>query len=105
VLVESICHSLTASFLLDAFDEYPLIAARKNENLVKCLFGLGADPDSPGALQKAAANGCLGTVRLLLDLGADANAKDEKGETALQAAISHGHTDVFEELLMREAGA
>jgi ankyrin repeat protein len=43
---------------------------------------------------------CIGEiVELLLDGGADANVKDEKGETPLHKAASGGHLEVAKLLL------
>jgi len=46
----------------------------------------------------------VGVVKLLLDKGADVNAQDSAGETALWYAASKGHTDIVRLLLDRGAG-
>ena len=46
-------------------------------------FVAGQDPQAEGALRKAAQDGDLQTVKDLLAKGADVNAKDDKGKTAL----------------------
>ena len=43
------------------------------------------------------------SVRLLLDNGADIEARDEEGDTPLMRAASHGQTEVFKLLLERGA--
>jgi len=45
----------------------------------------------------------VSTVRVLLDSGADLEARDENGETALIRAASYGQTDIFRLLLQRGA--
>jgi len=42
-------------------------------------------------------------VKLLLEKGADANAKDKDGKTPLDRALSEGHTEIVK--LLREANA
>ncbi len=51
----------------------------------------------------AARYGHADVVRLLLDAGADVNAKDEWNETALMFAAMSGHEDIVQ--LLTEAGA
>jgi ankyrin repeat protein len=62
--------------------------------------GSGKD-DAP--LLVAAANNCVDTVRVLLDKGADVNAKDGDGWTPLIKAASGGFTDLAHLLLDRGA--
>jgi len=54
-------------------------------------------------LHRASMIGALGVVRLLLEHGADVEAKNNVGETALQEAADMEHDDVVE--LLREYGA
>ncbi|KAL2758679.1 hypothetical protein ACRALDRAFT_2058014 [Sodiomyces alcalophilus JCM 7366] len=49
-------------------------------------------------LHKAATQGNLEAVRLLLDHGADPTIKDNKGRTALEYAVKAGHSDVVKVL-------
>jgi hypothetical protein len=51
----------------------------------------------------AAGLGHIDIVRTLLQAGADANMKDEKGLTALAWALVKGHTDIVE--LLKKHGA
>jgi ankyrin repeat protein len=50
----------------------------------------------------AAAYGHTGTVRLLLGRGADANARDNRGKTALAMATEGGHRET--EQVLRKVG-
>jgi len=47
----------------------------------------------------AASHGRLDMVELLLDAGADVNARDEDGSTALMCACEHGYIDIVQMLL------
>jgi ankyrin repeat protein len=47
--------------------------------------------------------GHLNVVKLLIEEGADVNARDDAGLTALMIALGRGHTDVAQFLI--EAGA
>jgi hypothetical protein len=59
----------------------------------------GQTPDGAQALVRAAGEGDVARVRLLLAEGADANAAAECGETALMRAAAKGHLEVVEVLL------
>jgi len=60
--------------------------------------------DGRGApLLLAAGEGRLNAVRYLLDHGADLNALDSTGNTALTEATYYGHVSVIKELLVRGA--
>ena len=48
-------------------------------------------------------NDCLNVVQELLAKGADVNAKDKDGDTALSVAKKNGHSDVAQ--LLIKAGA
>jgi ankyrin repeat protein len=56
--------------------------------------------DSKGMtpLMHAAQGGHMDVVKLLLEKGADDKARNRRGETALQLAISEGHTDIAQHL-------
>ena len=51
----------------------------------------------------AADFGYTAAVQALLDAGADVNAKDKEGVTALMEAQENGHTEVVE--ILKKAGA
>ena len=51
------------------------------------------------ALMLAASHGRYDMVELLLDTGADVNARDEDGSTALMCACEHGYIEIVQMLL------
>ena len=63
----------------------------------------GASECFTTALMTASQSGHIDAVRLLLEKGADVNAVDERGETALNRAKSYKHTEIVK--LLRAAGA
>jgi ankyrin repeat protein len=80
-----------------------------SERMTELLLAGGANPRTaaaPGesALQRAASQGNLESVRRLLDGGADPNAAD-RDTTALGAAAYQGHTEIVTLLLARGADA
>ena len=54
-------------------------------------------------LLRASNDGRLAAVELLLENGADVNAKDKKGWTALKLATHQGHKEIVE--LLKSYGA
>jgi ankyrin repeat protein len=100
-----------------------LLAARKGDlPLMRLLLDLNADPDAPNAdgatpLLAAAGVGALGdgdeaaatdeeaadAVRMLLELGADINAVDDNGETAMHGAAYQSRPQVVQ--LLADRGA
>ena len=106
----------------DKFGSTPLMMAQDLETF-KMLLKRGSDinaktTDSPPsdhapqdgegqagltALMLAAAYGSANKVRLLLDAGAEINARDDAGMTALMKASRDGHFDVVKVLLERKA--
>lgn len=86
------------------------IAARNNDTgIVMTLLAAGADPNLRGGeyksmpLHQAAERGSIETARLLLDHGADLNARDRFGWPAIQFAGSRDRTDMV--AFLREMGA
>jgi ankyrin repeat protein len=51
----------------------------------------------------AAAGGHAGTVKALMEAGADVNAKTPEGATASMYAAKYGHTEIVE--ILKRAGA
>jgi ankyrin repeat protein len=93
-----------------------LVIAVSDQNAaqVQLLLDAGADPNTrhtdparklrnASAIQFAASNGSVETLRLLAKAGADLNAADATGLTPLMAAAFMGHADVVDALL--KAGA
>ena len=64
---------------------------------------LASAADINQELIKATKQGDTAAVKALLTRGADVNAKNKKGETALMGAAWYGHTTIVEALL--KAGA
>lgn len=53
-------------------------------------------------LHMASMNGHLGSVQLLIQLGADVNCRDGQGRTAAHLAIMRGHQHILELLLCHD---
>jgi serine/threonine protein kinase/ankyrin repeat protein len=83
-------------------------ASRGRFALVKQKLAQGVSPnfadyDKRTALHLAAAAGSLATVNVLIDAGADVNAQDRWGGTAIRDALAANHVEVV--LRLEEAGA
>ena len=61
------------------------------------------DPDGNTPLIKAAGNGLCGSVKLLVEAGADRNLFNYDGKTALMLAAGRLHVNILQLLLMKEA--
>ncbi|KAH0489677.1 hypothetical protein TgHK011_010095 [Trichoderma gracile] len=99
----------------------PLIVAVTNNDaaMIRTLASLGATVDGYGSysdddprttaqrtpLQVAAAQGKLGIVKILRDLGADDSLVAPDGAIALRLAAENGHREVVEYLPARRGGA
>jgi len=80
------------------------VGAGKAGDSNETLFGGMQDAnDEYTALHQAAKNGHADTVRVLVELGADVNVRDNDGWTALQRAAVQGHVDTVRVLV--ELGA
>lgn len=81
--------------------------AKDDVSVAKVLVSAGANVDAPGfdgsALHAAATRGNARVAEVLLEGGADANARDARGRTPLHIAATWGHADLARELL--ECGA
>ena len=62
--------------------------------MTQVLLAAGADIDHTGALIRAAYQGFVAAVRLLLEYGADANVTDDQGKTARIYAQDRGHREI-----------
>ena len=82
-------------------------AADGNVRSLRLLQMAGASVNSQGdccaPLLLAAGEGRLDAVRYLLDQGADVNARDERGRSALTEAAFNGNASVIKELILRGA--
>ena len=68
------------------------------------LAGVSVNPHgSPSPILLAAREGRVNAVRYLLDQGADVNARDNAGNTALAEATYYAQIPVIKELLARGA--
>jgi uncharacterized protein len=82
-------------------------AADGNVRSMRLLQMAGARVNNQGdccaPLLLAASEGRLDAVRYLLDQGADVNARDERGRSALTEAAFNGNASVIKELILRGA--
>jgi len=79
-----------------------IFKSKPKEQIIGDLKKLSLD-DMNKILINAAQYGHIGIVELLLNVGADINAKDEYGWSTLMSAADNGHKDVIE--LLVKAGA
>ncbi|AKT43314.1 ankyrin repeat domain-containing protein [Chondromyces crocatus] len=89
-------------------DDFLMKAAEGGQaTLVKLALDRGQPADSPGGYWKrtplaaAAAAGALDAVKLLLDAGADPNAKDGDGKSPVRLAVDRSAHDVAQLLVSR----
>lgn len=89
----------------DHFGTRPLeeAASRGHENVVRLLVCDKATPDINKAFHHAAWSGHEGVMRVLLENGADINAPNKLGMTALHLASQMGHENLTRFLLERGA--
>jgi ankyrin repeat protein len=82
-------------------------AAAGNLSRMRLLQMTGANVNSRGScctpLFLAAGEGRLDAVRYLLDQGADVNAREQQGRTAVTEAAFYGNAAVIKELVLRGA--
>ena len=94
------------NFTADDFVKY---AGRGEKGITTLFIQAGMPPDTYRKndgftpLHAAAAYGKPAIARLLLDQGADVNARDKAGQTALMKAVWNSHADVVNVLLQRGA--
>ena len=74
------------------------------EGLLKAITAEALDASGQrDSLIRAAGRGHIDTVKALLEAGADLNAKDKEGKTALMYAKEKNHTEIVH--LLKKAGA
>ena len=99
-----------AAFASDGFTALQLAAFFGHTAAAKSLLAHGADVNAASRnplqihpLHSAAARGAPGLIVLLLDAGADPNARQAGGYTALQSRAAHGDVEMTKLLLQRGA--
>ncbi|WP_021166582.1 Ankyrin repeat protein [Sporomusa ovata DSM 2662] len=105
-LPENQLFRMGVNFTADDFVKY---AGRGEKGITTLFLQAGMGPDSYRKadgftpLHAASAYGRTPIVRLLLDQGADINARDKDGQTALMKAVWNSHANVVTVLLQRGA--
>ena len=85
-------------------DQLLAFAARSgNVALIRERVLLGGDPTRSGALLAAIAHGHAQAVQILLELGADPNARDADGHGALEYALRNGNAPLVHLLVSHGA--
>lgn len=80
-------------------------AEKDHTEIVELLINAGATPSTGGEVTtiQAAVLGGVNIIRLLVEAGADVDATDRYGRTALMAASALGRVDIVKELLKNGA--
>jgi uncharacterized protein len=101
--------SLANAVARDGYSPLGLASFFKRRDVVKVLLERGAKPSTPSrdqgftplhsAVATDAGDATAEIVRLLLDAGADPNAKSKEGGTPLHSAAFTGHLEITELLL------
>ncbi len=99
---------LIDAYAADGFTPLGLASFFKHEALAEFLLSAGANPSLPSnnafrvaPLHSAAASKNVKIAKLLIDAGADVNAKQQEGITPLHSAAHNGDLDMAELLLKR----
>jgi ankyrin repeat protein len=118
ILACAISFSATAIFSVAMMNSLPRIRQQRQRSFIRAtmdgnlrrmrwLHFAGARIDIRTSLGNplflAASEGKLKAVRYLLDEGADVNAREAGGSTALTEAAYNGHLEIIKELLLRGA--
>jgi ankyrin repeat protein len=118
ILVRAIAFAGAAVFSVAIMNSLPRVRQQRQRSFAEAtldgnlsrmhwLHFAGAKIDARSNLGSplflAASEGKLDAVRYLLDAGANVNASDKQGRTALAEAAYYGHVDVVRELLLQGA--
>jgi ankyrin repeat protein len=107
-LISNLAHrpELVNAFSEDGFQPLGLAAYFGKSEAVKYLIKAGAQVNSPSKnslgvtpLQSAVAGGHLEITRLLLEAGANPNARERSGQTPLHTAVQNGDIEIVRSLI------